>query len=663
MVGNEPAMSLLGVRTDAKAAASASETGRHSTHRNNDDGQPSEHRAPFAFSAGRTSWFGVAGATDDHAEQGLEAEARLTQELDDESEAQGLTPGVLHVERQGGSGFERIYKAFLAARVALGLTLLATQVALSYLGSRPDAWVLIVCAGYALQTLALWLWPRFQQPTSPKAMAHLRSPQWLGTIGADLLVFSILHGMDGGSSLNFVALLVLPVLMAGLMTPRLMALATAAGVTLLLLGTAWLSVLKGFDPALRMTQSGLVGSGLFVVTLLAGELAARLAREERSARGSLEFARQQAQLNRLVIDEMQEGVLVVDKRGRVRAANPAARALLSPTGMVRAAPFQLRGVRVWEPLISGVENAFAQGQWPVEGADVNLQFESDHLRSLRVRVRFTRRQASRATEELCVLFLEDLRTVQARSRQEKLAAMGRVSAGIAHEIRNPLAAIDQANALLAEDCRAPEQQRLTAMVSSNVQRLKRIVDDVMALAPGAAAEASLIEVCALLQEICQDWARANGIEAGEQSLLKLEVPEQAVAVNFEPEHLRRVVVNLLDNAYRHAPKHAGALTVTLNVCSEQWVELCVSSEGELITPEVERHLFEPFFSTRSRGTGLGLYICRELCERYGGNIEYAGRKQDQLQGNQFVVTLRRQAALSGRQTLASNAIQTGPSIP
>ena len=83
-----------------------------------------------------------------------------------------------------------------------------------------------------------------------------------------------------------------------------------------------------------------------------------------------------------------------------------------------------------------------------------------------------------------MLFLEDVRSVQARSRQEKLAAMGRVSAGIAHEIRNPLAAIAQANALLAEDATDPAQRQLMRMVTENVERLKRIVDDVMEVAPG-----------------------------------------------------------------------------------------------------------------------------------------------------------------------------------
>jgi len=242
------------------------------------------------------------------------------------------------------------------------------------------------------------------------------------------------------------------VLMAGVLTPRVLALATAAVATLALLLTAWLTLVSGGGEAtLLMTQAGLAGSGFFVITVLAGELAGRLAREQLSARGSLEMARQQAQLNRLVIEEMEDGVLVVDRAGKMHAANPAARRLLAPEGMSRTAPFQLRGVPAWGALVRAVERAFAEAAWPEAGRDVAIEFGPEAHRTLRVRVRFTRKREPPASEAFCVLFLEDVRNVQARSRQEKLAAMGRVSAGIAHEIRNPLAAIAQANALLSED--------------------------------------------------------------------------------------------------------------------------------------------------------------------------------------------------------------------
>jgi len=153
-----------------------------------------------------------------------------------------------------------------------------------------------------------------------------------------------------------------------------------------------------------------------------------------------------------------------------------------------------------------VERALAEGAWPEAGRDTLLAFEGGHTRTLRMRVRFMRSRTppaptaapreDQAGEPFAVLLLEDLRTLQARIRQEKLAAMGRVSAGIAHEIRNPLAAISQANALLLEEGLPPGQQRLAGMVADNVARLKRVVDDMTEAAPGLVPEARPIDAVA-----------------------------------------------------------------------------------------------------------------------------------------------------------------------
>lgn len=609
---------------------------------------------------GAESWFGAGAAESDWDELDVGREP---------SEAPLFFQSNRRLAFVGGNAFTRLYRAFLAARAALGLALIATQLIAALLGARAPLWTLLLCLVYAAEALALWLLPRLQRGASARTLARVSSPQWWASIGVDLTVFGLLHALDRSLGVNFGALFVLPVLMAGVLTSRLLALATAAMAALVMLGVAGWSVWLGGDAGLRMTQAGLVGIGLFVISLLASEMANRLAREEQTARGSMEFARQQAQLNRLVIEEMQEGVLVVDRRGLVRAANPAARALLgAQEAPVRTAPFQLRGVPDWEPLVQAVEQAFTMGDWPAEGRDVGLHFAAGIPLSLRVRMRFTRRRASHAIEDLCVLFIEDNRTVLARSRQEKLAAMGRVSAGIAHEIRNPLAAIDQANALLAEDCADPHAQQLTRMVASNVQRLKRIVDDVMEVAPGALPEPVPVDASALLAETCADWARTNQVGLAPQGALAVHLPDQALVVSFEPEHLRRVLVNLLDNALRHAQPGPGAVQVQLGVDAElpgtreRWASLSVFSVGEAISPEVERHLFEPFFSTRSRGSGLGLYICRELCERYGARIEYRAALRAGRAGNDFVLRLRLVgAAAAGGAPLA--ALETPASHP
>jgi two-component system sensor histidine kinase PilS (NtrC family) len=623
-----------------------------------------ERRRSRRHAAPDESWFGAFSSEDDTQIQDDEvrdgsvpieqpaapAEPQEPVDLQRRGQPRFLSSAAVRVAESGQTAFERIYRAFVTARAALGLALVVALGVGGLFGLRPSVAVTIVSILYGLIAIGLWALPQEPRPpVTSRTLAHLRSSQWLATIGVDLLCFMALHLLAPGSSLNYVALLVMPVLMAGVLTPRITALATAAAVTLALLGAAWLTVLAGADGTVTMTQAGLAGSGFFVITALAGELAGRLAREELTARGSLEMARQQAQLNRLVIEEMQDGVLVVDRRGRVRAANPAARRLLAPTGMSRPAPFQLRGVHAWDALVKTVERAFVEATWPEAGRDVVLQFETGEFssagsqRTLRVRVRFTRKREPQAVEEFCVLFLEDVRNMQARSRQEKLAAMGRVSAGIAHEIRNPLAAISQANALLAEDATDPGQRQLMRMVSDNVERLKRIVDDVMEVAPGTVQDVGVIDATAQVAAVCAEWARAAGVALGEHSVLRVDLPAEPVGVLFDAEHLRRVLVNLLDNANRHASRSPGSIHLRLDSRHESQAFLSLASDGDPIPPEVEPYLFEPFFSTRSRGTGLGLYICRELCERYGATIDYRLRAVGESQRNEFYVDMQRRA--------------------
>jgi len=335
--------------------------------------------------------------------------------------------------------------------------------------------------------------------------------------------------------------------------------------------------------------AGLVWAGLYrdlaaapeAIAGVAAELAARLAREERSARGSLELARRQARLNRLVIEEMADGVLVVDRELRVRTSNPAARSLLAVPGTGLQPNFQLQGRTEWAALAQAVRRALAEGRWPAAGEEVTLHVGAGDTRTLRMRVRFTRRKGARgwpAGEEYCVLLLEDVRTVRARIRQEKLAAMGRVSAGIAHEIRNPLAAIAQANALLLEDPLPEPQARLARIVADNVQRLRRMEDDVLEAVPSATVAApAAVDADAVVAAAADEWARTEGIEIGGR--LRLELPRQPLMVRFDAEHLQRVLVNLLDNALRHATAAPGAIGVRLALRDEATALLLVDSDG------------------------------------------------------------------------------------
>ncbi|WP_374666791.1 PAS domain-containing sensor histidine kinase [Ramlibacter sp.] len=538
---------------------------------------------------------------------------------------------------QGGmvaaeSAFHRLWRGFMVARVGTALVLLVLLWSMQLLGLAPaiDSWQIILCAAYLGASLGVVLAGRPARPGQ-----HF-DPQWVFTIGIDLLAFATLH-VTQAAGLNFSPLFALPVLTASVLGSALLALGTAAGVTLLLLIDAWVQALQLPEAAPRFVQAGLTGGGFFVVALLANQLAARLAREEQLARRSRLAARTQAQVNELVIETLADGVVVLAPDAVVQAANPAARQLLGWDDTDAPVSLMLASRPGWQPLVDLAERTFAEQA--SQQAELALEIGPGERVHLRVRTRLTPPHEQQS-EALCVMFLQDLREAEARLRTEKLAAMGRMSAAVAHEIRNPLAAIAQANALLAEDLARADQKQLSDMVGKNTQRLAQIVDEILNIARVQQQPAApvALELDAAVQASAGEWSR----HARPGPRLRVQPGAPGHWARFDPEHLRRVLVNLLDNALRYASTGAGAIVVATESHGDDRA-LRVWSDGPPLEATVQRHLFEPFFSSESRSSGLGLYICRELCERHGATIAYdrapapdgSGRP-----GNLFTVVLR-----------------------
>jgi len=541
----------------------------------------------------------------------------------------------------------RLWHGFLTARLMLALALLMLQ-GLSNLLTQPiSGWVMGVGGVYFGLTL-LTRWRATKHPPNPEM-----GTQWLPTIGLDLLVFSGLQWLQTGS-MNYAPLVVMPVLMAATLGSRLLTLSSAAAGTLLLLVQTWsLHLLTGNDPAAPLMQAGITGFGYFVVGLLVHQLAQRLAREERISNSSRLAAQVQAQVNTLVIDHLRDGVLVIDAREVVCALNPAARALLGPAAAYTSSGFWLGAHPQWQPLLDLARATFGRAEAQVQ--DTELRLDAQSTAQVHVRTRLTR-SGQQPTGNLCVMFVHDLRELEARLRTEKLAAMGRVSAAMAHEIRNPLAAITQANALLEEDIQDPAQRRLVQMVQHNAQRLARIVEEVLDIArvehqlgadPGIA-----MPLDASVAACCREWSQRDPA----RRRVRLDLQAGTVQVSFDPEHLRRMLDNLLDNALRYQGPHPDSLQVSTRHLAGQAPSLMVWSDGAPMEPSVERHLFEPFFSSESRSSGLGLYICRQLCERHGARIAYrrtaAATERGLLDGNAFVLEFTTAQAGDGQPQLA-----------
>jgi two-component system sensor histidine kinase PilS (NtrC family) len=526
--------------------------------------------------------------------------------------------------------YERIWLGFLTTRIVVGL-LLSVSFGLQWLFSQQILGI--------SQYLSFWLAIAYLAAAIAARLlirqaALLRgfSLSWAIVIGIDLLVFSALHLLRS-DGINLLPLLLLPVLEAAILGSLLLALGTAALVTISILFIAWLLDLRDLGSS-QLVQAAGTGVVFFILAYLANQLANRLEREEKNSRQIQELARTQAQVNQLIIDAMPSGIVVVGSEGQVFGSNPAARALLGlPASKLGAEAERLP----YNNLRDLVARSFADGK--AHEREVAL-FSAAGDVLVKARAQITGNDYADATGiVLGVLFLQDLREEQAKARSEKISSMGRMSAAVAHEIRNPLAAIAQANALLGEELTEPVPKRLSKMIRDNAARLGRIVDEVLDVArvqESNTGQSQVLALPALAQRIAADWAQQHPV--GDR--LALEMPAGDCNAWFDADHLRRILINLLDNALRYASEQPAAMVLRLRPLDEAWQELSVWSDGMPLEESLQKHLFEPFFSSESRSSGLGLYICRQLCDRHEAKILYRVGQYQGRSGNEFVLYLR-----------------------
>lgn len=430
---------------------------------------------------------------------------------------------------------------------------------------------------------------------------------WLLTVQVmtDVVALTLLMHASGGLRGGIAIMIVVVLAGAGLVGQGRLTVFYAAMATLAVLAEQGLRMLDFAAEAGEFMTVGTTSIGFFAIAISARLLAQRVSANAALARERGIALDNQLRVNEYIIRDMADGVLVVDSNAAVRQSNPRACELLgrspvvgvpldelSPALAASFERFRLAGEQAMEPLPAppGASSIRARFVRPAQGGDT-------------------------------LVYLEDLGRVQAQAQQLKLAALGRLTAGIAHEIRNPLAAISHAAELLGEDAGGPGQARLTAIIGDNTRRLDRMVRDVLQLGRRDRVQAETIRLDAYLHDFVDEFCQRGGAA---RALFRIDVGYDST-MRFDRAHLDQVLWNLAANARRYCSGREGAIRLSVSTDEARGrTAIEVADDGPGIPEEVRAQVFDPFFTTHTHGTGLGLYIARELCEANHANLELLG---------------------------------------
>jgi two-component system sensor histidine kinase PilS (NtrC family) len=443
------------------------------------------------------------------------------------------------------------------------------------------------------------------------------STQWQTYLqfGTDLVAVALLIHASGGISSGLGGVLIVSVGTLALLLSTDRAFLLAAISALVLLAEQTWAQLNGITTGAQFAPVGILGGVIFVITAVVQLLRARLVESEALAEQRGIDLRNLVELNDYIIQHLRESIVVVDGDDHVRLINEsavkqlaAAAARPAEVGLAAISPELAAELRRWRSgaNLDRTQMAFSSP----DGANIQPHFAP----------------LSSGRSGGVVIFLEDTSLIAERVQQAKLAALGRLSASIAHEIRNPLGAMSHAGQLLAESpSMGNDEHRLTDIIRLNARRVSQIVESVLALSRREAARPESLQLVPWVEDFVREFVQTLELYEGAVSL----APGRAdIEVRMDPTHLHQILWNLCDNAVKYASVAAGAIAVELSCgilepSGRPYLE--VADRGPGIKPDKVEQIFEPFYTSQPGGTGLGLYISRELAERNGAALRYQPR--------------------------------------
>ncbi|HEB86740.1 MAG TPA: HAMP domain-containing histidine kinase [Gammaproteobacteria bacterium] len=447
--------------------------------------------------------------------------------------------------------------------------------------------------------LLRWQWPGFQ------TQIYLH-------VSVDILATVVLMHASGGISSGLGTLLI--IVIAGgsiLVSGRRQALFLASIASLMVLAeVVYDRTMEGMLDN-SYTQAGILGLTLFITVIVAYAFARRIRESEALAiRRSVDLANM-AELTEHIIQRMQTGIVVIDNNEVVRLMNESAWHMFGMPSIAHDPVLE----KISPPLAHIFRKWQQQPGMKVQGFAPSTEYYNIVPRFARI---------GQEKNSGVLIFLEDASAVAQQAQQLQLASLGRLTASIAHEIRNPLGAISHAGQLLAESPRLDRHdQRLTRIISDQSQRMNTIIESIMQL--GRRRDQSHSEVFNLnhfLQRFINDFMI---VHPAEQDQVKVEVDPVDIKIRFDATHLQQILTNLCENGLRYSQDYQGHPRVELRggvVQDRQRPFLDVIDHGSGIPADAVEHIFEPFYTTSNTGSGLGLYISQELAECNQANVKY-----------------------------------------
>ncbi len=427
------------------------------------------------------------------------------------------------------------------------------------------------------------------------------------SILVDILVMHGLLFTSTGITNGLANLVIVSVAAGNILTPSRTGTFYAALAALCSLGISGWAILALGDSADDIVRAGSLGILYFAAAFVLQYVSKRMMRSEALASSRARSIVELEKINQQIIQRMRTGILVLDRFGQIRLANAAAEELLR--GSSPGNKYQKSGALVLpRPLKLGLD------AWLKDPVQRIESFQPSQTSPV-LQANFTQLDQERGDQIL--VFIEDMSKVTQQAQQMKLASLGRLTAGIAHEIRNPLGAISHAAQLMEESPYLDQtDHQMLGIIRRHSQRVNGIIENVLDLSRRGAANADLFEIGFWLGEFRTDFLQTRD-DSTAPAQITLHISPNIPLARFDKSQIEQVMVNLCDNGLRYSQQSTGESRIELHAGATADGErafIDVRDFGPGIAKEHQTSVFEPFFTTDKSGTGLGLYLARELCE-------------------------------------------------